>query len=190
MLSRKSSSGADLIDDGNAQKVQYDLRTKQYDATRQTIVYSYPTSSIADGSTTSGSAFNQAIHTAGTMFVGGDGNFGQPFSGSMMEFRLWSEPLSESVFDNHVRAPKAYNGNTTSSAYDNMIYRLTLGDNINLNSSPEGIDDKSYRSTYFPSASAVNFSGNSFRSLVDKEQLRTPNVGPARRNATKIRTEA
>ena len=190
MLSRKSSSGADLIDDGNAQKVQYDLRTKQYDATRQTIVYSYTTSSIADGSTTSGSAFNQAIHTAGTMFVGGDGNFGQPFSGSMMEFRLWSEPLSESVFDNHVRAPKAYNGNTTSSAYDNMIYRLTLGDNINLNSSPEGIDDKSYRSTYFPSASAVNFSGNSFRSLVDLEQLRVPNIGPSRRNATKIRTEA
>ena len=190
MLSRKSSSGADLTSDANAQKVQYDLKTKQYDATRETIAFTYTTSSIADGSTTSGSAFNQAITTAGTMFIGGDGNFGQPFSGSMMEFRLWSEPLSESVFDNHVRAPKAYNGNTTSSAHDNLIYRLTLGDNINLNSSPEGIDDKSYESSYFPSASAVGFAGNSFRSLVDLEQLQVPNVGPARRNATKIRTEA
>ena len=190
MLSRKSSSGADLTADGNTQKIQYDLRTSQYDASRETIVYSYSTSSIADGSTTSGSAFNQAIHTAGTMFVGGDGNFGQPFSGSLMEFRLWSEPLSASVFDNHIRAPKAYNGNTTSSAHDNLIFRLHLGDNINLNSSPEGLDDKSYCKTYFPSASAVNFSGNSFRSLVDLEQLRVPNVGPTRRNATKIRTEA
>ena len=26
----------------------------------------------------------------------------QPFSGSLMEFRLWSEPLSRSVFDNHI----------------------------------------------------------------------------------------
>ena len=190
MLSRKSSSGADLTGDGNAQKVQYDLRTSQYDSTRETIVYSYSTSSIADGSTTSGSAFNQAIHTAGTMFVGGDGNFGQPFSGSLMEFRLWSEPLSSSVFDNHIRAPKAYNGNTTSSAYDNLIFRLPLGDNINLNSSPEDLKDKSFSKTYFPSASAVNFSGNSYRSLVDLEQLRVPNVGPNRRNATKIRTES
>ena len=32
------------------------------------------------------------------------------FSGSLMEYRLWSEPLSSSVFDNHVRTPKAYNG--------------------------------------------------------------------------------
>ena len=55
MLSRKSSSGADLTADGNTQKIQYDLRTSQYDASRETIVYSYSTSSIADGSTTSGS---------------------------------------------------------------------------------------------------------------------------------------
>ena len=189
MLSRKSSSGADLTEDANAQKIQYDLRTKQYDATRETIVYSYTTSSIADGSTTSGSAFNQAIHTDGTMFVGGDGNFGQPFSGSIMEFRLWSEPLSSSVFDNHVRAPKAYNGNTTSSAHDNLVFRLPLENNIDLNSSPEDLKDKSYSKSYFVSASAVNFSGNSFRSLVDLEQLKVPNVGPARRNATKIRIE-
>tara|TARA_B100000287_G_scaffold434820_1_gene500525 strand:- start:1275 stop:2582 length:1308 start_codon:yes stop_codon:yes gene_type:complete len=107
-----------------------------------------------------------------------------------MEFRLWSEPLSQSVFDNHVRAPKAYNGNTTSSMYDNLVFRLPLSDNTNLNTLPESLDDKSFTSNYFASASAKEFSGNSFRSLVDKEQLRTPNVGPARRNATKIRTEA
>ena len=54
MLSRKSSSGADLTGDGNSQKIQYDLRTSQYDSSRETIVYSYSTSST-DGSTTSGS---------------------------------------------------------------------------------------------------------------------------------------
>ena len=43
-----------------------------------------------------------------------------------MEFRLWSEPLSQSVFENHVMAPKAYNGNTTSSMYDNLVFRLPL----------------------------------------------------------------
>ena len=67
-----------------------------------------------------------------------------------MEFRLWSEPLSE-VFDNHITHLSFYNGNTTSSLHDNLIFRLHLGDNINLNSSPEGLDDKSYCKTYFPS---------------------------------------
>ena len=68
-----------------------------------------------------------------------------------MEFRLWSEPLSQSVFDNHVRVPKAYNGNTTSSMYDNLIFRLPLSDNTNLNTLPESLDDKSFTSNYFPS---------------------------------------
>ena len=30
---------------------------------------------------------------------------------------------------------------------------------------------------------------NSYRSLVDLEQLKVPNIGPSRRNATKIRLE-
>ena len=190
MLTRVSQSGMDLIADGNAQDITYQLTSKQYDATRQIILYETSESVNVDGDAGAGAAWNQAYHTDGTFYVGGNGNFGTKFSGSLQEFRLWGEPLSQSVFNNHVRAPKSYNGNTTSSAYDQMKFRLPLNDNTNLNTLPESLDDKSYTTSYFPSASAVGFSGNPFRSLVDLEQLRVPNIGPQRRNATKIRIEA
>ena len=54
--------------------------------------------------------------------------FGGQFSGSLMEYRLWSEPLSSSIFDNHTRTPKAYNGNHFSSSYDNLLVRYQLDD--------------------------------------------------------------
>ena len=42
-----------------------------------------------------------------TFFLGGSGSsFGTQFTGSLMEYRLWSEPLSQSIFDNHVSVPK------------------------------------------------------------------------------------
>jgi len=190
MLTRVSQSGLDLVTDANAQDITYQLTSKQYDATRQVILYQTSESVSIDGNASAGAAFNNAFHTDGTFYIGGNGEFGTRFSGSMMEFRLWSEPLSQSVFDNHVQAPKSYNGNTTSSAYDNMIFRLPINDNTDLNTLPESVDDKSYKTSYHTSASAVNFSGNPFRSLVDQEKLRVPNIGPQRRNATKIRSEA
>tara|TARA_B100001094_G_C18195830_1_gene810808 strand:- start:6540 stop:11420 length:4881 start_codon:yes stop_codon:yes gene_type:complete len=189
MVTRKLATGNDLTADTATQNITYELTTKQYDASREQVVFAN-SSSI----TTNTSNINTAFVADRDLYIGGasgsDKFHTTRFSGSLMEFRLWSEPLSQSVFDNHVRAPKAYNGNTTSSMYDNLIFRLPLADNTNLQSSPESIDDKSFTSNYFASASAKEFSGNSFRSLVDKEQLRSPNIGPARRNATKIRTEA
>ena len=188
MVTRKLATGNDLTADTATQNITYELTTKQYDAGREEVVYAN-SSSI----TTNTSDINTAFVADRDLYIGGasgsDKFHTTRFSGSLMEFRLWSEPLSQSVFDNHVRAPKAYNGNTTSSMYDNLIFRLPLSDNINLQSSPEALDDKSYEGSYFPSASAKEYTGNLFRSLVDKEQLRVPNIGPARRNATKIRTE-
>ena len=186
MLTRKSSSGVDLTADTATQDITYELTTKQYDASRQVVVYS-DSSSISTGT----SAINTAFVADTDLYIGGhnDKFHNTRFSGSMMEFRLWSEPLSQSVFDNHVRAPKAYNGNHSGSSYDNLVFRLPLNDNVNLNSSPNANDDKSAQSLYHNSASAVGFAGNSYRSLVDLEQLKVPNIGPSRRNATKIRLE-
>ena len=52
-----------------------------------------------------------------------------------MEYRLWSEPLSQSIFDNHTRTPKAYNGNHYSSSFDELLVRYQLDENKNLSSS-------------------------------------------------------
>ena len=35
----------------------------------------------------------------------------------------------------------------------------------------------------------MDFTGNSYRSIVDQEKFKVPDVGPSRRNATKIRIE-
>jgi len=186
MLTRRSASGADLTTDTATQNITYELTTRQYDASRETIVYSN-SSSIS----TNTSDINTAFVTDTDFYIGGANNnfHNTRFSGSLMEFRLWSEPLSQSVFENHIRTPKAYNGNTTGSSYDNLLFRLTMGDNVDLNAQPNANDDKSAQGLYHNSGSAVGFSGNSYRSLVDLEQVRVPNIGPTRRSATKIRLE-
>ena len=49
-----------------------------------------------------------------------------------MEFRLWTEPLNEENFDNHVANPKSYIGNSPSSSYHNLVRRFTFDDNTKL----------------------------------------------------------
>ena len=52
------------------------------------------------------------------------------------------------------------------------------------------VSSSAHDTTYEKNSVAVNgFTGNFYRTLVDQEQLRVPNVGPSRRNATKIRIE-
>tara|TARA_A100001011_G_scaffold178425_1_gene187172 strand:+ start:4273 stop:8790 length:4518 start_codon:yes stop_codon:yes gene_type:complete len=194
MLTRVSSSGAQLVGASQNQKIKYELTAKQYDSTREVILYKTSGSVIVDGSGgsgTSGYKQNDYWTTSVGARLGGwaNGKFGSQFSGSLMEYRLWTEPLSQSIFDNHVLAPKSYVGNTTSSHYDNLVFRLPLNDNVELTNS-DTLDDKSNKRLYLTSASVNGFGGNNFfRSLVDKEQLKIPNIGPQRRNATKIRIE-
>ena len=190
MLTRKSSSGADLTVDTATQDITYELFTSQYDSTRQRIVYKQSSSIDIDGDVSS--SYNTKFTTTGNIALGKSGsgwNEGS-FSGSLMEFRLWSEPLSQSIFDNHTRAPKAYNGNTTESSYDNLLIRLPLDDNRNLQTNPTA-SNITYLKTYSGDISGSNvngFTGNFYRTLVDQEKLKVPNIG-IRRNATKIRLE-
>jgi len=198
MLTRKSSSGADLTADTAAQKITYELFTSQYDATRQKINYKV-SSSIDINGTTASSSFNTKFTTTGDLVLGRSGsnewNEGS-FSGSLMEFRLWNEPLSASVFDNHTRTPKSYNGNTSASSYDNLLLRLPLDDNKDYSVTANMTASAIQHLKTYPSSSGVSgsdfvngFTGNFYRTLTDQEKLKVPNVGPNRRNATKIRIE-
>ena len=127
MLTRKDTDGNEFTHDNAVSQSVYELTTKQYDATRQKILYtasasltSHTSSADADINNITGSRLNAAFTGSGFVYLGGQNSgFGGQFSGSLMEYRLWGEPLSQSVFDNHVRAPKAYNGNYYSSSYMN-----------------------------------------------------------------------
>ncbi len=102
----------------------YDLFVKKYDAGVDRITQSSKTSLYITGSNTTTSSYNAAWTGSGDLFIGGNNT--TPFSanklsGSLMEFRLWTEPLEEDIFDKHVSNPKSYIGNTPSSSYYNLV---------------------------------------------------------------------
>ena len=76
-------------------------------------------------------SFNNAWTGSGDIFIGGSGSIadvGVQFSGSIMEYRHWTEVLNTGSFKNHVRNPKAYDGNSVSSSYDNLVLRYSFDD--------------------------------------------------------------
>jgi hypothetical protein len=64
----------------------------------------------------------------GPLVIGGTAG-GSRFVGQFQELRLWSSSLQDSAFDNHVKAPAAYNGNV--DAYSELLFRLPLTQKIN-----------------------------------------------------------
>ena len=56
--------------------------------------------------------------------------FGVNFSGSLQELRLWGTTISESKFNHHVLNPESFEGDNTGSAYDNLIGRFPLGNDL------------------------------------------------------------
>jgi hypothetical protein len=68
------------------------------------------------------------IPVNGPLVIGGTAG-GSRFVGQFQELRLWSSSLQDSAFDNHVKAPAAYNGNV--DAYSELLFRLPLTQKIN-----------------------------------------------------------
>jgi len=190
MLSRVSQSGAEMTVDNPALKTRYDLYAKRYDAGRSKI-FLEQTASL----NITASSYNTSFQTGSNiMYIGGLANASglqggyKKFTGSMMEFRYWTAPLSESAFDNHVAAPGAYNGNHASASYTDLILRYSFNDNQNLQSNTS-IADTSGDVHYVQTGSAVGFTGNFFNSVVDEHKMKVPNLGPNRMMSTKIRIE-
>jgi len=57
---------------------------------------------------------------------------GNNFTGSLDEVRLWSVPLEESKFENHVLFPNAINGNSYTSSTSDLLVRLDFEYPIDL----------------------------------------------------------
>jgi hypothetical protein len=51
----------------------------------------------------------------------------------LQELRGWTSHLSESAMNAHTLNPESYIGNTTSSAYDNLLFRFPLGNDLYTN---------------------------------------------------------
>ena len=160
----------------------YELNVGKYDSSRSKI-HLYSTSTM-DVTQAASSSFNNAWTGSGDIFIGGQAavtDVGARFSGSIMEYRHWTETLNTSSFKNHVANPKAYDGNSVSSSYENLVLRYSFNDNKNLASDSEGIRDISANQTNAYSGSHSGFSGNFFRNVVDQIQTHIPSIGALRR---------
>ena len=184
---RKKPVNSDSIFDG----VNYQLFVKKFSSGLDRIIQSSNVSLYISGSNTASSSYNAAWTGSGDLFIGGKNSsvFGNQLTGSLMEFRLWNEPLREQFFDNHVSDPKSYIGNSPSSSYDNLVVRYSFDDNTSL-SDGTTIRDVSSNQTTTTTGNAKGFGGlNTFESVVDQTKTFIPNYGPNRRSTDKIRIE-
>jgi len=187
---RKVQANTDSINDN----FSYDLFVKKYEAGLDRIIHSSKTTMEITGSTSQ--SYNASWTGSGTLYLGGhsigtgSGRFNASrFGGSLMEFRLWTEPLKEQYFNTHVENPKSYVGNSPSSSYYNLVRRFSFDDNSALSDGDE-LRDISANQTSTQSGSARGFGGeNTFETVIDKTKTIIPNHGPNRRMATKIRIE-
>ena len=184
---RKSPTNTDSISDG----FNYQLFVKKFSSGLDRIIQSSNVSLYVSGSNTASSSYNASWTGSGDLFIGGKPSsvFGNQLTGSLMEFRLWNEPLKEKFFDNHVSDPKSYVGNSPSSSYDSLVVRYSFDDNTTL-SNGSTIRDVSSNQTTTITGNAIGFGGlNTFESVVDQTKTFIPNYGPNRRSTDKIRIE-
>ena len=177
---------------GSALTQSYDMFIGYYDAGTDEISVKASSSMTVTGSLNASWYQTGSAAVDNNWFIGGkfdDASKGEQLSGSIMEFRYWNTPLSESSFYNHVAAPKAVNGNHASSSYFDLSLRLSMDDNINLNSQPNGLKDYTVTDgqTY---ATASGFADEiPFSNVSDRQKAFIPNIGFGK-STNKIRIEA
>ena len=178
------TSGSDNINVSQS----YQLSVGKYDVGRSKIdLYSQNTLDMSNSS-----SYNGQWSGSGTVYIGGEADesgVGVQFSGSVMEYRHWTEMLNTGSFKNHIGNPKAFDGNTISSSYNNLVLRYSFDDNKDLSSDTDGIRDVSANQTATYSGSHDGFTGNFFRNVTDETKSHIPSIGALRRVTNKIRIE-
>ena len=185
MLRRTSGSDASNVSQS------FELSVGKYDASRSKLnIFSAVTMSTDIAAS---SSFNLNYATDGTIYIGGSAtkaNVGVQFSGSIMEYRHWTETLGVKHFKNHIANPQAYEGNHQTSSYQNLVLRYSFNDNKNLATDTVGIRDVSSNATTSTSGSHSGFTGNFFSNVVDETKTHIPSIGALRRVTNKIRIES
>ena len=104
--------------------------------------------------------FQEVVNDASVITAGNSSTIGSnastgtllgPFTGSIQEYRVWSEKLTKSTIVTQSLSPFNYNGNTISSSYESLIIRAPLGsDNntpvasANINNAPKASNRSSF----------------------------------------------
>jgi hypothetical protein len=79
--------------------------------------------------TTVSASATASFATTGNLTIGGTSTGASRLVGQVQELRLWTSSLQNSPFENHTKAPGAYDGNV--DAYTELVFRLPLNQKIN-----------------------------------------------------------
>jgi len=138
------------------------------------------------------------------LYIGGsqvssDANFlsEYKFIGNLQEVRYWTTPISQSTFFAHTLNPESIQGNVNSSAYDNLVARFPLGNDLKKydHTSVTKVESvhPNYRNRLFydtntdQSASFINYESDSYFSNVELYVADSPNSGYSNPVNQKIR---
>jgi hypothetical protein len=189
IMIRRSSS--DDLDATANQTYDFILKTQKYGK----IVIEKSASIFVSGSSDAG--YNDSWTSDGKIYVGYGSNneTSHSLSGSVFELRYWSNPLKEKSFDNHVLAPRAYNGNTsTSSFYDLQAqFKFWQPFDASLTSSIYS-SHPNQKNNYFYSSPKVatinNFTSSSFEAITEVYNMDTANIGANTDYFQKVRIDS
>tara|TARA_R100000152_G_C6782233_1_gene219196 strand:+ start:4528 stop:11994 length:7467 start_codon:yes stop_codon:yes gene_type:complete len=186
-----------LTSDANPTTQSFDIFAGFYDSSTDEIIKQASSSITLSGSNQLAAWYQTSSIGDNYWHIGGKTQtseeatlYGSKLTGSLMEWRLWSTPLTASAFWNHVAAPKALNGNHESSSYYDMNLRFSMDDKINLSSgeSPKGIKDYSLTGDQVYATASAFADEINFSSVSDRQKAFVPSIG-LNKTSNKIRIE-
>jgi len=158
--------------------------------THSLYVKSFESDRIIFSSTMNVLSGSSAWSSASTAYVGGDGvSFGDYFSGSVMEFRLFNPVISESVYDNHVRWPKSYNSNMITSSFDDVVLRYSFDDPRNHSIESIVTDIRPNQEMVTPGTASGFFNEINYTPFTKEFASLIPGIGMNRFVSNKVRIE-
>jgi hypothetical protein len=193
--------GTDNIDlDFGAYQSNFLKHTSYYTSTFTTQSYYH---ARAWGLDITDSSYNDEGHRAGaeSVYFGGvpanaNANYDLidvlRYSGSFQEIRYYfGEKLSHDTLVKHALEPFMYGGNTISSSFDSLVFRLPLGSNNILSYHASGSYDPNQNATYFSSESILsNVTSQKWASYTETHHLLTPDTVGAAMTSEKVRIDS
>lgn len=116
------------------------------------------------------------------------------YSGVIQEFRLWDKPISNLDFSTHTLNPKSISYKNETGSYNNLIFRLSLGSELD-NNIQEYVDSihPSYTSSFISSSITssqgyiTNYLSSSYNTNYENYYINSPNIGLSTESNEKIK---
>lgn len=121
-------------------------------------------------------------NTEDILLPGSQQNIQYPFTGSIQEFRYWIDSIPINNFKDHILNPLSISYLDVTSSYDNLIFRLPLGSELDNNITPiiSSVHPSSTSSFYLNNvdSSEADIAGDiTYNTNIETYLINSPNVG-------------